>query len=116
MPSNQRLYGQSGLRDHVRVHVKQAHEFERLMEADSRFEICFPVTLGLVCFRLEGSNELNEKLNKTINDRGKIHVTPCRVGGSFVLRFAVCSRFTQSEDIEYAFEEISKISTELLAK
>ena len=110
-----RLYGQNGLRDYIRKHVRQAHEFKDLLLADSRFEICTPVTLGLVCFRLKGANEINEKLNKNINDRGKIHVTPCKVGANFILRFAVCSRFTESEDIQLAYDEISDIATELMS-
>ena len=110
-----RLYGQKGLREYIRKHVRQAHEFESLISSDHRFEICTPVTLGLVCFRLKGSNDLNEKLNKTINDRGKIHVTPCRVGANFILRFAVCSKFTESEDIQFAYEEIIGITNDLLS-
>lgn len=34
-------------------HVRLAHEFERLVQQDPRFEICTEVTLGLVCFRLK---------------------------------------------------------------
>ena len=108
-----RLYGQTGLRDYIRKHICQAHEFEDLISADHRFELCAPVTMGLVCFRLKCSNDINEKLNKTINDRGKIHVTPCKVGGNFILRFAVCSKFTESEDIQFAYDEISEIAKEV---
>ena len=68
----------------------------------------FSITLYL------GSNDVNEKLNKTINDRGKIHVTPCKVGANFILRFAVCSRFTESEDIQLAYDEISNIAKEIV--
>ena len=110
-----RLYGQTGLREYIRKHIRQAHEFEDLISADHRFELCAPVTMGLVCFRLKCSNDINEKLNKTINDRGKIHVTPCKVGGNFILRFAVCSKFTESEDIQFAYDEISEIAKDLLS-
>lgn len=34
-------------------HVQLAHEFERLVHQDPRFEVCAEVTLGLVCFRLK---------------------------------------------------------------
>ncbi len=65
--------------------------------------------------RLKGSDEINEALNKKINDKGKIHVTPCKVRGQFILRFAVCSRFTESEDIQFGFDEICKSADEVLA-
>jgi len=110
-----RLYGQSGLREYIRKHIKQAHEFEDMLENDERFEICSPVKMGLVCFRLKDqNNDINEKLNKKINDNGKIHITPCKVNGKFILRFAVCSRFMESEDIQIAFDEISNVSLDIL--
>lgn len=34
-------------------HVALAKEFESLVRADKRFEICAEVILGLVCFRLK---------------------------------------------------------------
>jgi aromatic-L-amino-acid decarboxylase len=66
-------------------------------------------------YRLKGSDEINEALNKKINDNGKINVTPCHVNGKFILRFAVCSRLTESEDIQLAYDEISKISSDILS-
>ena len=83
---------------------------------DSRFEISAPVTMGLVCFRLKGSNELNERLNKMINDEAKIHVTPSKIGSKFILRLAVCSRFTESKDMNFAYDVVSRLSTEILEK
>ena len=50
-----------------------------MIQEDPRFEITAPVTMGLVCFRLKGSNHDNEVLNKLINDEGKIHITPSKV-------------------------------------
>ena len=49
------------------------------------------------------------------NFTGKIHFTPCRVGANFILRFAVCSKFTESEDIQFAYDEISEVANELLS-
>lgn len=46
-----RLYGQTGIRDYIRKHIRQAHEFETKLADDTRFEVNCPVTLGLVCFR-----------------------------------------------------------------
>ena len=46
-----RLYGQNQLREHIRKQIGQSHEFEDLLLHDDRFEICCPVTMGLVCFR-----------------------------------------------------------------
>ena len=109
-----RLYGQEGLRNHIRLQIGQAHEFKAMVEADNRFEVTYPVTLGLVCFRLKGSNELNEKLNKLINDEGKIHITPSTVDGQYFLRVAVCSRFTLTADLEDAWGVVCRHAEALL--
>uniref|UniRef100_A0A915DN28 Aromatic-L-amino-acid decarboxylase n=1 Tax=Ditylenchus dipsaci TaxID=166011 RepID=A0A915DN28_9BILA len=69
--------------------------------------------LGLVCFRLKGENEPNEKLNTAINDDGRIHMVPSSSHGVFFLRFAVCSQKTTLEDVEQAVEIIAEISAKL---
>jgi aromatic-L-amino-acid decarboxylase len=109
-----RLYGQEGLRAHIREQVALAHELEAMVTADDRFELTMPVTMGLVCFRLKGENDVNEKLNSRINDEGKIHITPSTVGGVYFLRVAVCSRFTVSGDIESGWEVICRHADALL--
>uniref|UniRef100_A0A8C7QDR6 Aromatic-L-amino-acid decarboxylase n=1 Tax=Oncorhynchus mykiss TaxID=8022 RepID=A0A8C7QDR6_ONCMY len=98
-----RMYGLKGLQDYIRKHVELAKEFESLVRADQRFEISADVVLGLVCFRLKGSNEVNETLLKRINNGRKIHLVPCQLSGQFVLRFAVCARTTESRHIREAW-------------
>ncbi|XP_039592718.1 aromatic-L-amino-acid decarboxylase [Polypterus senegalus] len=111
-----RIYGKKGLQEHIRKQVKLAHEFENLVLQDDRFEICAEVIMGLVCFRLKGSNELNENLLKMINISRKIHLVPCHLAGAFVLRLAVCARTTDSKHIHLAWKTISEMATELLGK
>ena len=64
--------------------------------------------MGLVCFRLKGSNAINEKLNSKINEAGRIHITPSKIRETYILRFAVCSRFTIESDVELAWEEVKR--------
>uniref|UniRef100_A0A8C8R9D4 Aromatic-L-amino-acid decarboxylase n=1 Tax=Pelusios castaneus TaxID=367368 RepID=A0A8C8R9D4_9SAUR len=109
-----RMYGIKGLQEHIRKHVKLSHEFENLVHQDERFEICAEVTLGLVCFRLKASNQLNEALLKSINEARKIHLVPCHLREKFVLRFAICSRTVESVHVQFAWKHISKLATDLL--
>ena len=109
-----RMYGVEGIRAHIRKHVRLAREFAGLVEADERFELTVPVRLGLVCFRLKsGGNEANEALNSRVNERRNIHLTPARLGETFTLRVAICSRMAESADIVRAFEEICDVASEL---
>uniref|UniRef100_A0AAQ4RZR6 Aromatic-L-amino-acid decarboxylase n=1 Tax=Gasterosteus aculeatus aculeatus TaxID=481459 RepID=A0AAQ4RZR6_GASAC len=107
-----RLYGIEGLQAHIRKQVVLAKEFESLVRADKRFEICAEVVMGLVCFRLKGSNELNQLLLKRITESRTIHLVPCQLSGLFVLRFAVCSRVTDSGHVQHAWRQITQLSCE----
>ncbi|XP_015280362.1 PREDICTED: aromatic-L-amino-acid decarboxylase isoform X3 [Gekko japonicus] len=109
-----RMYGVKGLQEYIRKHVKLAHEFKDLVLQDDRFEICADVVLGLVCFRLKGTNELNEALLKSINNARKIHLVPCRLKGKFVLRFSICARTAESAHVQFAWKHIVMLASELL--
>ncbi|XP_011859985.1 PREDICTED: aromatic-L-amino-acid decarboxylase-like isoform X1 [Vollenhovia emeryi] len=110
-----RLYGVENLQKFIRSHVAQAHEFEALVLSDPRFQIIGEVVMGLVCFRLKGSNKLNEALLKKINDAGNVHLVSSKVKCTNFLRFVVCSRFSESKDIQYSWKEIQLRANEILA-
>lgn len=101
-----RLYGVENLQAHIRRHCAFAQQFADLCRKDDRFEIVGKVQMGLVCFRLKGTNELNEALLKRINGRGKIHLVPSKINDVYFLRMAVCSRFTVSEDMKFSWNEV----------
>ncbi|XP_068180844.1 aromatic-L-amino-acid decarboxylase [Antennarius striatus] len=109
-----RIYGVKGLQAHIRKQVNLAKEFESLVRADKRFEICAEVIMGLVCFRLKHSNELNQKLLKKITESRVIHLVPCQLADKFVLRFAICARTTESRHIQLAWRHITQLTFELL--
>lgn len=109
-----RMYGVKGLQAYIRKHVQLSHEFESLVQQDPRFEICAEVTLGLVCFRLKGSNQLNEALLESINNAKKIHLVPSHLRDNFVLRFAICSRTVESSHIHFAWDHIREKASEIL--
>ena len=99
-----RNYGIEGLQKYVREHCRLAKKFEQLTKADARFEVLnqvfvvhaskpfsiviypYQVILGLVCFRLKGSNNLNQRLLSAINASGKLHMVPASLNGKFVIR------------------------------
>ncbi|XP_060637502.2 aromatic-L-amino-acid decarboxylase-like [Anolis sagrei] len=109
-----RMYGVKGLQEYIRKHIKLAHEFKDLVLRDDRFEICADVIMGLVCFRLKGSNRLNEALLKSINNARRIHLVPCHLREKFVLRFAICARTVESAHVQFAWKHIVDLANELL--
>ncbi|XP_063223026.1 aromatic-L-amino-acid decarboxylase-like isoform X1 [Bacillus rossius redtenbacheri] len=111
-----RLYGVQGLQSHIRKQVDLAKQFEDLVRSDDRFEIVGEVIMGLVCFRLKGSNERSERLLKSINGHGVIHLVPSKVRDVYFLRLAVCSRFTEPSDIQRAWREVRTLAQDVLAE
>ena len=46
--------------------------------------------VGLVCFRLFGSNQLNQKLLTTINASGKLHMVTLVMSGTVIIIIIRC--------------------------
>ncbi|XP_037955064.1 aromatic-L-amino-acid decarboxylase [Teleopsis dalmanni] len=111
-----RSYGISGLQSYIRHHIELAKRFEQHVLKDKRFEICNEVKLGLVCFRLKGSDKLNEKLLSAINESGKIHMVPANVNDKYIIRFCAVAQNAINEDIDYAWDVIVDFANELLEK
>lgn len=111
-----RLYGIENLQAFIRKHIELAHYFELLLGADERFEITEEVIMGIVCFRLKGSNEINEALLSRLNDRGVIYLVPSKIRDTYFLRMVVCSRFTEKSDIDISWKEIKDTASEILTK
>ncbi|XP_023713317.1 aromatic-L-amino-acid decarboxylase [Cryptotermes secundus] len=109
-----RNYGISGLQKYIRHHIRLAKRFETLVRKDKRFEVCNEVKLGLVCFRLKGTDELNQKLLSNINASGKIHMVPASVNEKYVIRFCAVVQNATEEQIDYAWDVITEFATELL--
>ncbi|XP_022661548.1 aromatic-L-amino-acid decarboxylase-like isoform X2 [Varroa destructor] len=101
-----RMYGVKGLQEYIRKSVALAKEFEHMIQQDERFEIVFPTTLGLVCFRYKGTNRENKMLLEKVHERKKIFLSPCEVNGRYILRFAICGRLTETTDILFAWSEL----------
>ncbi|XP_043203648.1 tyrosine decarboxylase-like isoform X1 [Amphibalanus amphitrite] len=111
-----RSYGVEGLRRYIREHVRLAKRFSTFVEANHKFELMNEVKLGLVCFRLRGTDALNQKLLTNINASGKLHMVPASMNDVFVIRFCVCAQNATEKDILYAWTVIVKFAEDLLAE
>ncbi|KAK6618264.1 hypothetical protein RUM44_002715 [Polyplax serrata] len=110
-----RSYGIEGIQAYIRNHCTLAKEFEKLVRNDDRFEVCNEVIVGLVCFRLIGSNTLNQELLASINSSRELHMIPSMVKGKYVIRFCVINQHATMADIEEAWHIIRTHATKLQA-
>jgi len=82
---------------------------------DARFRVVNDVKVGLVCFKLVGSNVLNRKLLDTINDSGRLHMVPTNMKGEYVIRFALCAENACEDDVHAAWSIIQEVATNVLS-
>uniref|UniRef100_A0A915MS76 Aromatic-L-amino-acid decarboxylase n=1 Tax=Meloidogyne javanica TaxID=6303 RepID=A0A915MS76_MELJA len=113
-----RAIGIKEIKQYLRKQVELAKLFAELLLNEtngyiSSFELFVPPHLGLVCFRLKGSNELNEALLAALNTDGRIHLVASKTHGTYFLRFAICSSKTTEKHVHNAVELIKEIAEKI---
>lgn len=109
-----RYYGIEGLQFHIREHVRLAQHFAEWVQEDKRFELVVPPPLNLVCFRLNGSDELNQRLMDALNRSGDLYLTHTKLNGRFVLRMSIGQTNTEQRHVEKAWRLIQEEASRLV--
>lgn len=115
-----RSYGVEGLRNKIREHIQFASDLKNMILEEKDFEILAPVIINVVCFRYkpEGCdedklNKLNEKLNHTLNDSGKIYLSHTSLDGKYTLRMVTGQTNVTFDHVRKAWELIKNSAREL---
>ncbi|XP_054083608.1 3,4-dihydroxyphenylacetaldehyde synthase 2-like [Zeugodacus cucurbitae] len=111
-----RTYGADGLREYVRHRIRLAERFENYVLADTRLEIVAKRSMGLVCFRVKGEDNLSTDLLQRITERKKIYMVPATFQGTSFIRFVVCGMEPKECDIDFAWHEIESQLSQLLSE
>lgn len=101
-----RWFGRAGVTSIIGSHIAMAQELAGWVTADSRFELCAPVPLSLVCFRLVGGDESNRLLLDRINGSGVAFLSHTILNGRFVLRLAIGNLRTTREDLKIVWQHL----------
>jgi aromatic-L-amino-acid/L-tryptophan decarboxylase len=99
-----RCYGREGLAAVIREHVRLAQLFAGWVEREPGWEVVAPPRFSVVCFRREGSDELNRAILEVVNETGEIFLSPTELEGRLVLRLAIGNLRTTEEDIVWAWQ------------
>lgn len=75
--------------------------------------MCYPLIMEMNN-QFQGSNTQTQKLLHMINESGKIHMVPALINEHYVIRFAVCAQNAEDDDIDFAWNVIVKMATQLL--
>jgi aromatic-L-amino-acid/L-tryptophan decarboxylase len=109
-----RYYGIEGLQFHIREHVHLAQQFATWVQNDARFELLVTPPLNPVCFRLNGSDELNQQLMGALNRTGDLYLTHTKLNGRFVLRLCIGQTNTIGRHVEKAWKRIREEASRLM--
>jgi len=88
--------------------------FERYVERDQRFEVVGPTRVGLCCFRLRGTNDINNHYLENINASRRLHMVPSYFHELFVIRYAPCYEFLNEAHIELSWRICDEFATAII--
>jgi aromatic-L-amino-acid decarboxylase len=95
-----RTFGLAALRAEMDRAMDLAAHAERLVRAEPSLEVTAPAQFGVLCFRVQGDDALNERVNARVNATGRYLVSSTRLRGAFTLRLCVLGFRTTAEDVE----------------
>jgi aromatic-L-amino-acid decarboxylase len=110
-----RHYGSDGLRRHIGRHVTMARGFADRIAEHPLLELVVPPVLNLVCFRVRGSDEKNERLLAAVNATG-VYLTHTRLDGRFVLRMALGGTYTDQRHVDQVWTAVHDAAVALAAE
>jgi aromatic-L-amino-acid decarboxylase len=106
-----RYFGQSGLEQRLREHLRLARLFADWIEETADWELLAPVRFSTVCFRFRPGDmqpglidRLNEALLERVNSSGEVFMSHTRLRGEFVMRLAIGNIRTQERHVARAWE------------
>jgi aromatic-L-amino-acid decarboxylase len=111
-----RCFGRSGLQDRIREAIHLAELFEGWVRDEPGWELCAPRPFSLLCFRLVGSDEVNEALLERVNASGEVFLSHTRLDGGYVLRLAIGNARTTEEDVRLAWDILRREAARLAGR
>jgi aromatic-L-amino-acid/L-tryptophan decarboxylase len=90
-------------------------EAQRWIEADDRFELVTPASLGVVTFRRRGLpgepavavDRRNERIVASLAAAGDVLLTSTFIGGRYTIRLCVLNHSSDLDDVLYALERVA---------
>ncbi|MDX1979629.1 MAG: pyridoxal-dependent decarboxylase [Bryobacteraceae bacterium] len=110
-----RYFGRERIAGMIGTHMRMAKELASRIGEDGRFELCAPVPLSLVCFRLRGPDEASRQLLERLHATREAFLSHTVLKGRFVLRWAIGNIHTRQSDIDATWDLISRLADEVQA-
>jgi aromatic-L-amino-acid decarboxylase len=117
-----RYHGLSGFRQQIENDLRCAQLLAALIDAEAELELLAPVPLSAVCFRyvprsasVDDSqlDELNLRILRDVQRRGRVYVSNATIHGKFALRACIVNHRTTTADVEEVVHEAVRAGKEL---
>lgn len=95
-----RSYGATGIRHHIREHIRLARGLAERLDRDPRFELVAPTPLALVSFRHVAGNAVTKAVAEAVNESGHSYVTPSTLGDETFIRVSIGQTNTEQRHVE----------------
>jgi aromatic-L-amino-acid decarboxylase len=113
-----RTFGRAGMAARIREHLRLAKLLADWIDADDRFELAAPVSMGVVCFRFVGTataeiDASNSEIVERINASGRAYLTQTKLHGRTAIRIGLGNVLTTEQHLQNAWQLIRKTAGEL---
>jgi aromatic-L-amino-acid decarboxylase len=118
-----RSLGAEGIANAIREHISYAKRLEKIIQANTNFELLAPVPFSTLVFRFHPKvrfndddadiNTLNEKLMNAVNQTGQVFLSHTKLRGRFGIRLTIGNIKTTWEDVALAWAIIQQKAKEL---
>lgn len=119
-----RAFGREGIAARIREHLRLARLFADWVEADDRFELAAPVSMGVVCFRLVDDDssrrsraeaDVNSRVVEQVNASGAVYITQTKLRGRTAMRIGLGNVLTTEEHVRKCWEMIQRTASAVAA-
>lgn len=117
-----RYHGMASFRQQIQNDLDRAKELASLVETEAELELLAPVPLSAVCFRYvsqsvrlnsEQLDELNLRILRNVQQRGRVYLSNATIHGKFALRACIVNHRTTPADIEAVVDEVLEVGRDL---
>ncbi len=116
-----RSFGENGLKERLRHHIKMAKDLAIKIENHGNFEMVMPTHFNMITFRcvqnklsLDQLNDLNRELNTQLNQSGKVYLTHTTVNQKYILRMVIGKTYVEQQHVDMAWQLIQDIAKRLI--
>ena len=88
-----RAFGREGILALMREHLRLARLFGEWVNGSNDFELSAPISMGVVCFRVQYANPeidaFNSSIVESVNDSGRAYLNQTKLRGQTVIRLGL---------------------------